>query len=77
VELFQHVLVTAAALAAATFICRRVFSTLKPMKGAARCGSCAPASRRMPSGGATTPLIQISTADGARARPRAKVLSAD
>ena len=39
-ELFQHALVTLAALAAASIIVRRVFTAGAPGNGTAQCASC-------------------------------------
>lgn len=69
-ELLQHVLVTVVAIGAATFIGRRVFTTLAPAKGAPGCGSCQPGGRRRPrDGAAAAPLIQISASGGTASRP--------
>lgn len=61
-ELIQHVLVTVVAFGAATFIGRRVFTTLAPVKGSPRCASCQTGGRRRAPEGATSaaPLIQIA-----------------
>lgn len=39
-EMFQHVLATVVALGAAVYLWRRVFTTLRPARGAGGCASC-------------------------------------
>jgi hypothetical protein len=47
--LVQHAIVTLAAIAAASIIARRVFTTVRPATGqTSKCASC-PAARRLPS----------------------------
>jgi hypothetical protein len=45
-ETLQHAVVTLVALAAATFVARRAFVTVRPVRGAPRCASCPSASVR-------------------------------